>query len=172
MKNLKMAIMATVLTLAAVGQIVLAILLYDKDGNDVVINLGWVILWISAIFGWLPIFTFKKLGGVAKGKGYVHTTVLVDRGVYAIVRHPQYLAGMLMSLALPLVSQHWAVALLGIVAVIMYYVSMSDEEKASIEKFGEAYKEYMQHVPACEFLARHFPAHQAEIVFIIVTFVT
>jgi protein-S-isoprenylcysteine O-methyltransferase Ste14 len=120
MKNVKMVLMATVLTLAAVGQIVLAVLLYAKDGNEIVINLGWVILWISAIFGWLPMFTLKKWGGVSKGKDYIHTTVLVDRGVYAIVRHPQYLAGMLMALALPLISQHWAVALPGVVAVIMY----------------------------------------------------
>jgi len=152
MKNVKMAIMATALTLAAVGQIILAFILYNKDGNVGIINLGWVILWISAIFGWLPIFTFKKWGGVSKGKGYIHTTVLVDRGVYAIVRHPQYLAGMLMDLALPLISQHWAVALPGIVAVIMYYISMSDEEEASIEKFGEAYREYMQRVPRLNFL--------------------
>jgi protein-S-isoprenylcysteine O-methyltransferase Ste14 len=29
---------------------------------------------------------------------------------------------------------------------------MSDEEEASIEKFGEAYKEYMQRVPRVNFL--------------------
>jgi protein-S-isoprenylcysteine O-methyltransferase Ste14 len=28
-------------------------------------------------------------GGVAKGEGYIKTTVLVDTGIYAIVRHPQ-----------------------------------------------------------------------------------
>jgi protein-S-isoprenylcysteine O-methyltransferase Ste14 len=152
MKNVKMAIMATVLTLAAVGQIILAFILYNKDGNVGIINLGWVILWISAIFGWLPIFTFKKWGGVSKGKGYIHTTVLVNRGVYAIVRHPQYLAGMLMGLALPLISQHWAVALPGIVAVIAYYINTFDEEVSAIAKFGEAYKEYMQRVPRVNFL--------------------
>jgi hypothetical protein len=55
MNNPRVAILATILTLASVGQIILAIFLYDPDGNAAVINLGWVILWISAIFGWLPI---------------------------------------------------------------------------------------------------------------------
>lgn len=144
--------MTTVLTLAAVGQILLAIFLYDPNGNTAVINLGWVILWVSAVFGWLPIFTFKNWGKVPKGKGYIHTTVLVDRGIYAIVRHPQYLAGILISLGLPLITQHWAVAALGIVTAAIYYLNTFDEEASSIEKFGDPYREYMQRVPRINFL--------------------
>jgi protein-S-isoprenylcysteine O-methyltransferase Ste14 len=156
MKNTKMIVMATISTLATVGQIILAILLYDQNGNTAVINLGWVILWLSAIFGMLPIFTFKKWGGVPKGKSYLHITVLVDRGVYAIVRHPQYLAGMLIGLALPLISQHWAVAVLGIGVVAVYYVNTFDEEASAIEKFGDQYREYMQRVPRTNFLLGTF----------------
>lgn len=152
MKNAKMIAMTTVLTLAAVGQIILAFLLYDPKGNTTIINLGWVILWLSAIFGWLPIYTFKKWGNVPKGKGYTQTSVLVDRGVYAIVRHPQYLAGILIGIALPLISQHWAVAVLGIVVAILYYLNTFDEEASVIEKFGDQYREYMQRVPRINFL--------------------
>ena len=93
--NKKMIIYATILTIAAVGQIVLAFLFYNPEGNELLINIGWGVLMLSAIFGWLPIFTFRRKGGV-KGKGYIRTTVLVDRGVYGIVRHPQYLAGVLL----------------------------------------------------------------------------
>ena len=64
MKNPRFAILTTIMTLACVGQIVLAILLYDKDGDITIINLSWLILWISATIGWLPISTFKKRGGV------------------------------------------------------------------------------------------------------------
>jgi protein-S-isoprenylcysteine O-methyltransferase Ste14 len=145
-------ILATILTIASVGQIVLAFLLYNEDGNTMVINLGWVILWISAIFGWLPIFTFKKLGRVPKGKAYLHTTILVDRGVYAIVRHPQYLAGILMGLALPLITQHWLVAVLGIIVIVITYVNTFDEEASNIVKFGDEYRQYMQRVPRLNFL--------------------
>lgn len=123
MKTPRAAVLATILTLASVGQIILAIFLCNKDGTAAAVNLGWLILWLSAIFGWLPIYTLKKWGGVPKDLSYIHTTVLVDWGIYAIVPHPQYLAGMLIGLALPLISQHWAVALLGVVVVIMIYIS-------------------------------------------------
>lgn len=152
MKDWRFTFLTIVMTLACVGQIGLAFLLYDPHGNVAVINLGWVILWISAIFGWLPIFTFKKWGGVPQGKSYVQTTVLVDRGVYAIVRHPQYLAGILIGIALPLISQHWAVALLGVVVVVTFYLSAPDEEASAMAKFGQAYEAYMQRVPRFNFL--------------------
>jgi len=147
----KMMLMAGALTVAAVGQIVLAIVLYDPQASAVVINTGWGILWLSAIFGWLPIYTFRKKGEV-KGRGYIQTTKLVDSGVYAIVRHPQYLAGVLMSIALPLITQHWSVAALGVAAAVIYYVNTFEEEKGTIEKFGEAYKQYMQTVPRMNFI--------------------
>jgi len=46
----------------------------------------------------------KAKGGVAKGKSYIETTRLVDSSLYAIVRHPQYVAGMLFNLAMMLVA--------------------------------------------------------------------
>ncbi len=152
MKNTKMIVSGILLTVASVGQIVLAFVLYDSEANTDIINLGWVILWISAIFGWLPILTFRKLGGVAKGQSYMHTSVLVDRGVYAIVRHPQYLAGILLGLALPLISQHWLVAALGIAVIVITYLGTFDEEKSNIAKFGDEYRQYMTRVPRVNFL--------------------
>lgn len=143
---------ATVLTLAAVGQIVLAILLYDEGRNSDIINLGWLILWIAGVFGCLPIITFKKYGKVPQGKGYMETTMLVDRGVYAIVRHPQYLAGILIGLALPLITNHWSVVILGIVVMVINYTDMFTEESACIEKFGEVYCQYMERVPRVNFV--------------------
>jgi len=144
-------ILATILTIASVGQIVLAFLFYEEN-NTAIINLGWVILWISAIFGWLPIFTFKRLGKVPEGKAYLHTTILVDRGVYAIVRHPQYLAGVLMGLAFPLITQHWLVAALGVIVIVVNYMDTFEEEASNIAKFGDAYRQYMQQVPRLNFL--------------------
>jgi len=152
MKNPSTIIKATILTIAAVGQIILSFLLYNRNGNETIINVGWVILWISAIFGWLPIITMKKVGGVPKGKSYMQTTKLVDRGVFAIVRHPQYLAGMLIGMALSLIAQHWIVAVLGCVVIIVNYLDTFDEEKSCIEKFGDEYIEYTKKVPRVNFI--------------------
>lgn len=151
MNNKKWIISATILTIAAVGQIILAFLLYNPEANVLVINIGWGVLMLSAIFGWLPIFTFRRKGGV-QGKGYIHTTKLVDSGIYGIVRHPQYLAGILICIALPMISQHCLVAVFGLVAAALYYYDTYDEEKGCIEKFGEEYKGYLQRVPRLNFI--------------------
>jgi protein-S-isoprenylcysteine O-methyltransferase Ste14 len=152
MKRARVIVSAVILTAAAVGQIILSFLLYNENGYVLVRNVGWVILWISAIFGWLPIFTLKKWGGVPEGRGYIQTTRLVDRGVYGIVRHPQYLAGMLLGLGLSLVVQHWLVAVLGAVVAVISYADTYEEERDSIEKFGTDYEEYRKRVPRVNFV--------------------
>ena len=146
MNNKRTIISGVLLTIVAVGQIILAFILYDPEGNTTWINLGWIVLMISAIFGWLPIFTFRKKGKV-EGRSYINTTVLVDSGIYAFVRHPQYLAGVLISIALPMITQHWLVALLGLIGIGIYFRDTFDEEERCIKKFGEAYTQYMKRVP-------------------------
>jgi protein-S-isoprenylcysteine O-methyltransferase Ste14 len=142
-----------VLAVAAVLEIVLSFVLYREDGAVAVRNTGWVVLWISAVFGWLPIVFLKKWGGVPKGKAYVHTKTLVDRGVYGIVRHPQYLAGILLGASLSLIAQHWLVAVLGGVVVFMSYSYTFEEERVLEEKFGAEYEAYRERVPRVNFVA-------------------
>jgi protein-S-isoprenylcysteine O-methyltransferase Ste14 len=104
------------------------------------------------IFGWLPIFLLKKKGGVSRGKSYVHTTTLVTSGLYGIIRHPQYTAGILLSLALLLVSQHVIIILLGIIVIPLLYIDIIKADRSAIEKFGAAYREYMKRVPRSNFI--------------------
>lgn len=148
-----------VLTVAAAGQVVLTLVFYDSAGvNDVVANVGWVVLWASGVFGVVPMYTLRRHGGVPDGRSYVHTTVLVDRGIYAIVRHPQYLAGILLSLGLSLVAQHGAVVLLGAVVALLSYLSTFDEENDLRDRFGADYDAYCRRVPrinAATGLVRH-----------------
>jgi protein-S-isoprenylcysteine O-methyltransferase Ste14 len=142
-----MIIWGIALTIAAVGQIIAAILCYNCTDNAALTNLGWAVMAISGIFGWLPIFTFRRRGGVAEGKSYMQTTQLVDTGIYGIVRHPQYLAGIILSLALMLIAPHWIVIALGAIAVAINVLNTFDEERGCIEKFGDAYRDYMTRVP-------------------------
>lgn len=136
-----------ILAIAAIGQVSLSFVLYNQNGVDWVRNLGWILLAISAVFGWLPIFTFRRKGGVAKGQSYTQTTRLVDSGLYSIVRHPQYLAGVLMAFALALIAQHWLVAALGAIAAATSYASTFYEEQSCISQFGDAYRDYADRVP-------------------------
>ena len=104
------------------------------------------------VFGWLPILEFQKKGGVRKGKSYIHTTQLVDTGIYSIVRHPQYVTFILWSTAGMLLFQHWIVILLGIPIFPLTYVDLIKADRNAIEKFGDDYKAYMKRVPRANFL--------------------
>jgi protein-S-isoprenylcysteine O-methyltransferase Ste14 len=134
-------------------QIILSFFLYNQAGLSVLRNIGWSTLAVSAVFGWLPILVFRKKGGVSKGKSYIQTTVLVDSGIYALVRHPQYLSGALINLALILITQHGLIATIGVVAVVLNYFIALKADQELIEKFGDDYKRYMQKVPRMNFLA-------------------
>lgn len=156
MKNRKMSLLHTLshilLAVLIIPQIILTFFLYNPSGIEIIRNIGWIILFISAIFGWLPIFEFRRKGGVPKGQSFVKTTVFVDSGVYAIVRHPQFLGGIFLGLSLILIAQHWLVAVIGIPVMMIFYLGIVDGDKSGIEKFGDGYKRYMQKVPRMNFL--------------------
>lgn len=112
-----------------------------------------VIVWILSIyFAIAPIIILKKRGKVPKGKSYVHTTTLVTNGLYGIVRHPQYTGGLLLIIALILVSQYWIVVIAGIIALVVFYYDITKEDKKLIKIYGEPYRRYMRKVPRTNFI--------------------
>ncbi|KYK32489.1 MAG: hypothetical protein AYK19_02960 [Theionarchaea archaeon DG-70-1] len=134
-------------------QVVLAIVLFNWNGSSLVANIGWVILWIAAFFGVAPIVAFRRRGGVPQGKSYMHTTKLVDTGIYAIARHPQNgVAWILISLGVMLVAQTWWVVVVGGASMVFGYLDTFKEEQRCIEKFGDEYKRYMEKVPRINFV--------------------
>lgn len=141
-----------VLTVLLIAQLISSIMYFNYGRILSLKIVGWSFWAISAVSGWLPIYTLRKRGGVPKGKSYVTTTKLVDTGIYAIVRHPQFLAGMLWSLAFILIAQHWLVLVLGIPIILIWYLGIIEGDKSGIEKFGDDYKRYMQRVPQMNFL--------------------
>jgi protein-S-isoprenylcysteine O-methyltransferase Ste14 len=136
------------------AQIILVFFLgvFNEAGLDPVMYFGWVVWAISLIFGFVPMFTLKRKGKVEKGKSYVHTKVIVDTGIYSILRHPQYTAGILFSLALVLWAQNWVVLILGLVVIPTVYYDIMIADEHELEKFGENYKKYMERVPRSNFI--------------------
>ena len=114
---------------------------------------GWIIFAVGLILIFLPMFVFRSKGKVKKGKDWTKTSVLVDIGIYSVVRHPLYLGWLLMYLAIIFWSQHWLTAIIGIPGMVCVYLISRQEDQRLIEKFGDDYKRYMQKVPRMNFLA-------------------
>ena len=143
----KRAIFYSFLAILFVGQVVFCFLFYNRAGLDVLLYIGWAILASSVALGVLPRVTFHMKGKAPEGKSFNNTTVLVDSGIYAIVRHPMYLSFILLIASLILISQHWLSLAFGIPIVIYFYLRMGQEEPSYIEKFGDDYRRYMEKVP-------------------------
>lgn len=127
--------------------------IYFNYGRIISLKIIGIIIWIfSVILGWLPIYIFKKKAGVAKGESFVKTSKLIDTGIYGIVRHPQFLGGILLSLAFMLFSQHWLVIVLGIPVVIIFYIGGVEGDRCGVKKFGKEYQDYIKKVPRFNFV--------------------
>ncbi|MFC2113555.1 methyltransferase family protein, partial [Bacteroidota bacterium] len=144
MKEWRKYILSYIWSLLLVTQIVLVLGfgMVNNAGIDILMYSGWVIWVLSVIFGWLPILILKRKGGVPKGKSYVKTTLLVDTGLYSIIRHPQYTAGILFSLALVLISQNWLIIALGVAVIVLLYIDILMADKHEVEKYGDDYINY------------------------------
>jgi protein-S-isoprenylcysteine O-methyltransferase Ste14 len=145
---------STIATLLFFLQIIIGIyLLSDVSQNQLLAYTGIGLYCFSGlVFGMLPVFEFRKKGGVLQGKSYIHTTKLVDSGIYSIVRHPQYVTFILWAIAGMLLFQHWIVICLGIPVIPLMYIDLIHADREGIKKFGEEYKTYMKKVPRANFL--------------------
>ena len=121
--------------------------------NQVAYIVGWVVWVFGMVLVMAPIIMFPRRGGVEKGKSFVHTTRLVDTGIYSVVRHPQYLGGIFAIFMTTLLwYPHWLFGMLGVVGTAVVYMSCREEDQRLIHQFGEDYKNYMQKVPRMNFL--------------------
>lgn len=87
------------------------------------------------IFGWSKIYK-------AKGEGKLVTT-----GIYARVRHPQYLGFLLLTLGMLFEWTTIFTLVLWPFLALLYYRLARTEEKEAEEQFGEEFREYKREVP-------------------------
>ena len=141
-------------TLLFISQIIVGLYLLSEVSQIKILAYLGVGLYIFSgiIFGMLPTFEFRKKGKVRKGKSYIHTTKLVNTGIYSIIRHPQYVTFILWAIAGMLLFQHWIVIILGIPVIPLTYIDLIKADKDLIDKFGFDYKAYMKRVPRANFL--------------------
>ena len=77
---------------------------------------GVFILALAALFMFLPFYYLSKYGQAAKGESYMQSRQVVDRGLYAILRHSQYLGYMLLAGGFALLTQAWSPVVLALAA--------------------------------------------------------
>jgi len=145
---------STFSSLLIISQIIIGIYLLSEVNQIAIVAYTGSGLYIFSgiVFGTLPIIEFRKKGGVKKRKSYIHTSKLVDTGIYSIVRHPQYVTFILWAIAGILLFQHWIVIILGIPIIPLTYIDLIRADKDLIKKFGDDYRHYMGKVLRANFL--------------------
>jgi protein-S-isoprenylcysteine O-methyltransferase Ste14 len=108
-------------------------------------SLRWIGVAIGALGGALLVWTLKHLG-----ENLTDTVVtrkqhtMITTGPYAHVRHPFYVSAALAFLANSLVTANWFVFVTGALALTLLIVRCRTEEAKLIERFGDAYRDYMR----------------------------
>lgn len=69
---------------------------------------------------------------------------LVTRGTYRWVRHPFYVTGALMLLAITGLAANGLIGALGLIPLVLLAIRTPKEEQMLVARFGEAYEDYMQ----------------------------
>jgi protein-S-isoprenylcysteine O-methyltransferase Ste14 len=115
--------------------------------------IGGIVWAFGMVLVMAPVVMFPRWGGVPKGKSFVNTTQVVDRGIYGVIRHPQYTGGVYaIFLTTLLWYPHWLFGVLGVVGTAVIYMSCRNEDQRLVEKFGESYRAYMNRVPGMNIL--------------------
>ena len=114
------------------------------------LGLGETGMMIAMVLGYILVFI--GIGLFINGWRQIHKAkseqLLVNDGLYALARHPQYTGLFIALFGEGIV--HWptlfSVALFPII-IFVYYRLAKREEQQQIVKLGNAYKEYQNHIP-------------------------
>ncbi len=125
------------------------VFLYNSANLTTLVYAGWIILAFGIIF---LLWSSKSRKEKRLGEDVGRET-LVESGMYALVRHPEFLGHILIIFALIIISQHWISSIIGIILIVLLYLAMIEEERRNIEKFGDAYRDSMKRVPRINLIA-------------------
>jgi len=148
-KNIFWSALLTILGIVCfpVNPLVLSGLL-ETNHNQVAYIIGWLVWTFGMVLVMTPIIVFPRRGAVEKGKSFVHTTRLVETGIYSVIRHPQYLGGIFaVFITTILWYPHWLFGVFGVVGTAAIYMGCREEDQRLIQQFGDDYIHYMQKVP-------------------------
>ena len=73
--------------------------------------------------------------------------VPITRGIYHYSRHPLYLASLLIYLSVGIAAASWIFLLVFVVQAVSIRIAGVEEERFCLEKYGDAYREYIDKTP-------------------------
>ena len=71
----------------------------------------------------------------------------ITKGVYAISRHPGYFALFLGYVGIGIACASWVFLLCALAWIISWNFGVAEEERILLDKYGDAYREYMSRTP-------------------------
>jgi len=132
--------------------VVMALAVFHGSGELAGLRkIGAGVLIVAGVFIFLPFMTLRRHGKPLEGKSYMHTTVVVDRGVYAIVRHPQYLGYIMLNLGFMFLLQSPLALSLGVLAIVFFFAHTIQEDRYCAARFGENWRGYSRKTPGLNF---------------------
>ena len=95
-----------------------------------------------------PWFAVKGVKEITLKVAETHRTeTIISGGSYSVVRHPQYLGGLLAHVGISLLLSAWFSLLFTPVMVAVIYLLSRKEEEELIREFGKEYEDYKKRVP-------------------------
>jgi protein-S-isoprenylcysteine O-methyltransferase Ste14 len=106
---------------------------------------GLIGVGISAFAVWLFWRSHHDLGQQWSGTLEIQKDhILVTGGIYSQIRHPMYLANILLGIAIPLLILNWIFCFYFLIAsLLLYLCRVPKEEAMMLDQFGEEYQQYM-----------------------------
>jgi hypothetical protein len=108
-------------------------------------TLAFEYLDMTEFMGFKQVWRYLTRGEVAGDMEGLTDKELVTTGVYGIVRHPMYLAGIIIFTFNPNITVNSL--LITVLADLYFLLGAFIEERRFLKIFGEEYRMYMQHVP-------------------------
>jgi len=71
----------------------------------------------------------------------------ITRGLYHYSRHPMYISFFLLLLGIAIATAAWVFLVFAVGLTIVSFVFTGIEEQACLEKYGDAYRDYMNRTP-------------------------
>lgn len=107
-----------------------------------ILGTAWLYIGLCTYLLGLIIFiiTIVNVASTPMGKPFI-------KGVYRFSRNPGYLAQIIVFVGIGLASASWLYLLLSAILIVLTHLLVATEERVTLDKLGEAYREYMNKTP-------------------------